>query len=29
MPLTYDVIYVHIYRRSITEGVDVYDLRAA
>lgn len=29
MPLTYDVNYVHIYRRAITEGVDVYDLRAA
>lgn len=29
MPLTYDVIYVHIYRRAITEGVDVFDLRAA
>lgn len=29
LPLNYDVTYVHIYRHSISKGVDVYDMRVA
>ncbi len=29
LPLNYNVNYVHIYRRSIGAGMDVYDMRVA
>ena len=29
LPLTYDTAYVHIYRRHISKGVEIYDLRVA
>lgn len=29
LPLTYDVTYVHIYRRSMGREMDVYDMRVA
>ncbi|HEV2583196.1 MAG TPA: hypothetical protein VGT44_20210 [Ktedonobacteraceae bacterium] len=29
LPLNYSVTYVHIYRHSISQGIDVYDMRVA
>ncbi len=29
LPLNYDVNYVHIYRRHVSKGVEIYDMRVA
>jgi hypothetical protein len=29
LPLNYDVTYVHIYRRHMSKGVDIFDMRVA
>ncbi len=29
LPLNYDTTYVHIYRRHISKGVEIYDMRVA
>jgi len=29
LPLNYDVTYVHIYRRSMSKDVEIYDMRVA
>lgn len=29
LPLTYDVTYVHIYRRHMSKDVDIFDMRVA